>query len=112
MEDHSFYLFISFAGTFAIPVAIEHMSKQQKKHYLRILNEGSEKRFFVKICFLGKKEAGKTTLMKRLLKQDIDINTRSPTDGIDIVKQCKIHLDTGEWINCKGKYTVVCLCMS
>ncbi|XP_063448302.1 uncharacterized protein LOC134727840 [Mytilus trossulus] len=46
---------------------------------------------------VGKNGAGKSSLLRRLLKEDTK-NVES-TDGIDIVvRRCKINTETGEWI--------------
>ncbi|XP_063426192.1 uncharacterized protein LOC134709993 [Mytilus trossulus] len=59
-------------------------------------NETTEKRHFVRIMIVGKQSAGKTCLMRRLLKESTD--GVSSTDGIDIVvRRCKINMETGEW---------------
>lgn len=52
---------------------------------------------------VGKESAGKTSLMRRLLKEDF--NEKEPsTDGIDIVvRRCKINIENGEWLIGKGE---------
>lgn len=57
----------------------------------------NEKRYFVKLMIVGKDGAGKSSLLRRLLKEDTK-NVKS-TDGIDIVvRRCKINTETGKWI--------------
>ncbi|XP_063448291.1 uncharacterized protein LOC134727830 [Mytilus trossulus] len=59
-------------------------------------NSVNEKRYFVKLMIVGKDGAGKSSLLRRLLKEDTE-NVES-TDGIDIVvRRCKINTETGEW---------------
>ncbi|VDH98625.1 Hypothetical predicted protein [Mytilus galloprovincialis] len=57
-----------------------------------------EERYFVKIMIVGKEEAGKTCLLKRLLNEDkkrlVDVIT---TDGVNIVRRCKINIEDGKW---------------
>lgn len=50
---------------------------------------------------VGKKSAGKTCLMRRLLKEGIgDVCS---TDGVDIVvRRCKINIENGKWTIEKG----------
>ncbi|XP_071147184.1 uncharacterized protein [Mytilus edulis] len=56
----------------------------------------TEKRYFVRIMIVGKGQAGKTCLLRRLLKEDIS-NVTS-TDGVDInVHRCKINIKDGTW---------------
>ncbi|CAG2198930.1 unnamed protein product [Mytilus edulis] len=46
---------------------------------------------------VGKESAGKTCLLRRLLKEDISDVTS--TDGVDIVvRRCKINIEDGKWI--------------
>lgn len=64
-----------------------------------------EERYFVKIMIVGKEEAGKTCLLKRLLNEDktrlVDVIT---TDGVNIVRRCKINIEDGKWTTEKGRY--------
>ncbi|XP_063410635.1 probable serine/threonine-protein kinase roco6 [Mytilus trossulus] len=61
----------------------------------------TEKRYFVRVMIVGKESAGKTCLLRRLLKEDItDV---SSTDGVDIVvRRCKINIEDGTWTIGKG----------
>lgn len=62
----------------------------------------TEKRHFVRVMIVGKNSAGKTCLMRRLLKESI--SDVCSTDGVDIVvRRCKINIDNGEWTIEKGK---------
>ncbi|XP_063418388.1 probable serine/threonine-protein kinase roco6 [Mytilus trossulus] len=50
---------------------------------------------------VGKESAGKTCLLRRLLKEDISDVTS--TDGVDIVvRRCKINIEDGKWTIGKG----------
>lgn len=61
----------------------------------------TEKRHFVRIMIVGKKSAGKTCLLRRLLNEPI--NDVSSTDGIDIVvRRCTINIENGKWTIDKG----------
>lgn len=64
-------------------------------------NSATKKRYFVRIMILGKESAGKTSLMRRLMRENI--SGVSNKNGVDIVvRQCKINIDSGEWIIDKG----------
>ncbi|CAC5417068.1 unnamed protein product [Mytilus coruscus] len=60
----------------------------------------ADKRYFTRVMILGKTSAGKTCLLRRLLKENI--GNVSSADGINIVvRRCKINLDDGKWISDK-----------
>lgn len=68
--------------------------------YLRALKSGSEKRRDINLVIVGKKGAGKTSLVHRLFGEDF-ANLES-TNGIEIHRrQCKIKSD--EWTKIGGK---------
>ena len=72
------------------------MGEAKIQEYRNLLMKGKEKRYYVKIYFVGKQGVGKTSLMRRLLNEDIgDVES---TDGLDIVKRCKIRVSDGKWI--------------
>ncbi|XP_076087664.1 uncharacterized protein LOC143058085 [Mytilus galloprovincialis] len=77
------------------------MTEEDKKRYFKILKEGNEKRYYIKIMLLGKQGVGKSTLLKNLLQEPIDSVT--PTDGIDIAQRCKVNIENGEWIFREGE---------
>lgn len=64
-----------------------------------------EERYFVKIMIVGKEEAGKTCLLRRLLNEDkkrlVDVTT---TDGVNIVRRCKMNIKDGKWTIEKGRF--------
>lgn len=76
------------------------MTEVNKKIYRKILEDGNEKRYYIKILILGKHGVGKSTLLKNLLNEPID--GVEPTDGIDIVKKSKVNIKNGEWIFHEG----------
>lgn len=59
----------------------------------------TEKKYFVRTMIVGKESAGKTCLMRRLLREDITDVTS--TDGLD-VRWCKVDIRDGTWIIDKG----------
>lgn len=75
------------------------------QEYGKLINEQKlEKRYFVKIMIVGREHAGKTSLMRRLLKERFNENEQS-TDGVDIVtRRCKINIKNGQWEIGKGKH--------
>ena len=82
-----------------LPPEILRMDKQSVALYKKALEEGNEKDYSIRIMVIGPYGVGKSALTKRLLCQDVDINERNSTDGIDVhVKKCKVSLETSEWI--------------
>lgn len=58
-------------------------------------------RYFVRIMIVGKESVGKTSLLRRLLKDSTA--GVSSTDGVDIVvNRCKINIEDGKWTIGKG----------
>lgn len=81
------------------------MNETDKDRYIKILREGNEKRYHIKIMILGRHGVGKTCIMRRLLKEPIqDVQS---TDGIDIMKQSKVDIESKEWIFCHGNYPFI-----
>lgn len=60
-----------------------------------------EVRKYVRIQVIGKDGVGKTSLVRRLLKQDLKDVTS--TDGIDISRKCHIKESDGTWIFDNGE---------
>lgn len=86
---------------FQIPEEIRKMSIEDRQLYTKIIKTGTEVRYNVRIQVIGENGVGKTCLVKRLLKEDIDDVTS--TDGVDIVvRKCKIRLHDGKWIIGQG----------
>ncbi|CAC5380231.1 unnamed protein product [Mytilus coruscus] len=85
-----------------LPEAINQLSEVDRIRYIKLL-QGSktENRYFVRIMIVGKESAGKTCLLRRLLKEGI--SDVSSTDGVDIVvRRCKINIENGKWTIGKG----------
>ncbi|KAL3887953.1 hypothetical protein ACJMK2_000338 [Sinanodonta woodiana] len=67
--------------------------------YKKALDDGKEKIYNIRVMVVGQFGVGKTTLIKRLLGQQVDIAERKSTEGIDVHKHCfKISLNKGKWI--------------
>lgn len=65
---------------------------------------GTEVRRYVRIQVIGKHRVGKSSLVRRLLGENIK-GVKS-TDGIDVVKRCLINTKNNEWIVDTGKLHV------
>ena len=75
------------------------MDKKSIELYKRALSEGKEAVHNIRVMVVGHYGVGKTTLTKRLFDEDVDINKRESTNGIDVhVRRCKVSLNTGQWI--------------
>lgn len=79
------------------------MSEHDRSMFLEAAKNGTAVRYHIRIILVGKEGVGKTSLLRRLMSEEIEgVNS---TDGINIeVKNCKIDLHTKEWIFTKGKY--------
>ncbi|CAG2194445.1 unnamed protein product [Mytilus edulis] len=79
-----------------MPETIKQMSDHDREEFLKATQSGTSKRYNVRVMIVGKGQVGKTCLLRRLMKEQID-DVKS-TDGLDIVrKKCQINVDTGEW---------------
>ncbi|XP_052097310.1 uncharacterized protein LOC127732274, partial [Mytilus californianus] len=80
-----------------LPEAINQLSEEDKIRYKKLMDSSqTENRYFVRIMIVGKESAGKTCLLRRLLKESI--SDVSSTDGVDIVvRRCKINIEDGKW---------------
>lgn len=86
-----------------MPDAIKQMSENDRSMFLKAAKNGTAVRYNMRIILVGKHGAGKTSLLRRLMNEEI-VDLQS-TDGINIeVKKCKINLNTKEWIFHKSKY--------
>lgn len=65
------------------------------------IKDGTEVRKYVRIQVIGKEGVGKTSLIRRLLNQDIGGVTS--TDGIDINRKCHIKESDDTWIFDNGE---------
>lgn len=77
------------------------MDTKSVERYLTILETGTEIRHDIRVIVVGKRGAGKTCLIRRLLCQDTS-NVKS-TNGIEIhVKKCNVRLSDGKWMFAEG----------
>ncbi|CAG2217898.1 unnamed protein product [Mytilus edulis] len=76
--------------------ARETLSENDRKHFMERIQFGHEVRKYVRIQVIGKDGVGKTSLVRRLLNQDLEGVTS--TDGIDISRKFHIKEDDGTWI--------------
>ncbi|VDI65598.1 Hypothetical predicted protein [Mytilus galloprovincialis] len=87
----------------SIPAIILRMDNESIEIYKKALESGSEIKHDIRIIIVGKKGAGKTSLVRNLLKENLD-NVDS-TNGIDIhVKRCKIRTADGKWFLQEGSF--------
>lgn len=75
------------------------MDRKSIELYKKALEEGQEKDYNIRIMVVGPYGVGKTSVTKRLLNQEVNIEQRESTDGIDVhVRNCKVSLHTKKWI--------------
>ncbi|XP_071138471.1 uncharacterized protein [Mytilus edulis] len=89
-----------------VPTEIEQMKdKESVPLYLKLLESGSEKKRDIRLVVVGRKGAGKTSLIKRLF-QESGIATK--TNGIEIHQmRCKADLNDGIWTKINRKKEVL-----
>ncbi|XP_053391745.1 uncharacterized protein LOC128554496 [Mercenaria mercenaria] len=88
-----------------IPAEILRMDKESIDLYKDLLNESKEAVHNIRVMVVGPFGVGKTTLTKRLFREDVNLNLQESTNGIDVqVRRCKVPLSNGRWnILEKGK---------
>lgn len=78
------------------------MSMEEKETYQAAIQDGEEERQHVRIQVIGKNGVGKSSLVRTLLGKSFKENLES-TDGIDIVRECQIKKNDGQWIIGEGE---------
>ena len=74
------------------------MDQQSIEIFKKALEDGKERDYNIRLMVVGPFGVGKTAFTKRLLCQDVDVNERNSTDGIDVhVGKCRISLKTLDW---------------
>ncbi|KAL3889501.1 hypothetical protein ACJMK2_001839, partial [Sinanodonta woodiana] len=81
-----------------IPVEILNMDDRSIQLFEDALKDGKETVYSIRIMVVGHVGVGKTTLVKRLLGDEVNISERRSTEGIDVyVNCCDVSLSTCEW---------------
>ncbi|KAL3889275.1 hypothetical protein ACJMK2_001622, partial [Sinanodonta woodiana] len=81
-----------------VPVDILKMDDRSIQLFEEALKDGKETVHSIRIMVVGHMGVGKTTLVKRLLGEDVNISERHSTEGIDVyVNCCDVSLSTHEW---------------
>lgn len=79
-----------------MPEFIKKMSARDRKEFLTAANYGTANRYYIRVMIIGEKSAGKTSLLRRLMKEPLTMV--KSTDGIDIERRkCQVNVNTGEW---------------
>ncbi|CAG2237646.1 unnamed protein product [Mytilus edulis] len=87
-----------------VPIEIKLMTdKKSVPLYLKLLESGSEKKRDIRLVIVGKKGAGKTSLLKRLFGEEIHNRELTSTNGIEIHRiRCNANYDDSEWNKLDG----------
>ncbi|KAL3889633.1 hypothetical protein ACJMK2_001969 [Sinanodonta woodiana] len=81
-----------------VPLEILKMDDRSIKLFEEALKDGEETVHSIRIMVVGHMGVGKTTLVKRLLGEEVNISERHSTEGIDVyVNCCDVSLSTHEW---------------
>lgn len=91
---HSFVTFVIVV--YLVPTEIEQMKDEESvRLYLKLLESGSEKKRDIRLVVVGRKGAGKTSLIKKLFGEN---GKAAKTNGIEIHRlRCKSDSDDGMW---------------
>ncbi|KAL3888516.1 hypothetical protein ACJMK2_000882, partial [Sinanodonta woodiana] len=82
-----------------VPIEILNMDDRSIQLFEEALKDGMETMHSIRVMVVGHMGAGKTTLVKRLLGEEVNISERHSTEGIDVyVNCCDVSLSTHEWI--------------
>ncbi|KAL3888409.1 hypothetical protein ACJMK2_000777 [Sinanodonta woodiana] len=82
-----------------VPIEILRMDDRSIQLFEEVLKDGKETVHNIRIMVVGHMGVGKTTLVKRLLGEEVNISERHSTEGIDVyVNCCDVSLSTHEWI--------------
>ncbi|KAL3866933.1 hypothetical protein ACJMK2_044180, partial [Sinanodonta woodiana] len=89
----------SMMAPISLPPEICRMDKVSQNLFREALEAGKQKVYNIRVMVVGHLGVGKTTLIKRLLGEEVEEATRVPTEDIDVHARCgKIDLFTKEWI--------------
>ncbi|VDH96875.1 Hypothetical predicted protein [Mytilus galloprovincialis] len=91
-----------------VPIEIKLMTdKNSVPLYLKLLESGSEKKRDIRLVIVGKKGAGKTSLLKRLFGEEIHNRELTSTNGIEIHRiRCNANSDDGKWNKLDGRVII------
>ncbi|CAC5389054.1 unnamed protein product [Mytilus coruscus] len=79
-----------------MPETIKQMAKHDREEFLKASKSGTTQRYCIRVIIVGGSSAGKTCLLRRLMKKPIE--DVISTDGLDIEKRkCQVDIKTGEW---------------
>ncbi|KAL3888348.1 hypothetical protein ACJMK2_000718, partial [Sinanodonta woodiana] len=82
-----------------VPLEILKMDDRSIQLFQKALKDGKETVHNIRVMVVGHMGVGKTTLVKRLLGEEVNISERQSTEGIDVyVNCCDVSLSTHEWI--------------
>ena len=74
------------------------MDERSVELFKRALQKGKYKSYFLRIMVIGHFGVGKTTLTKRLMRENVKINECNSTEGIDIyVSRCHYDSQKRTW---------------
>ena len=63
-----------------------------------ILRYGVEKNYHIRVMVVGNENVGKTTLVRRLLKEPVSLRKYISTNGIDVlIHSSDVDIETGAW---------------
>ncbi|KAL3888412.1 hypothetical protein ACJMK2_000780, partial [Sinanodonta woodiana] len=81
-----------------VPKEILGMDDRSIQLFEEALKDGKETVHSIRVMVVGHMGVGKTTLVKRLLGEEVNISERKSTEGIDVyVNCCNVSLSTHEW---------------
>ncbi|KAL3888581.1 hypothetical protein ACJMK2_000946, partial [Sinanodonta woodiana] len=81
-----------------VPIEILKMDDRSIQLFEEALKDGEETVHSIRVMVVGHMGVGKTTLVKRLLGEEVNISERHCTEGIDVyVNCCDVSLSTHEW---------------
>ncbi|KAK3607771.1 hypothetical protein CHS0354_040675 [Potamilus streckersoni] len=81
-----------------VPLEILKMDDRSIQLFEEALKAGKENVYNIRVMVVGHVGVGKTTLIKRLLREEVDISERRSTEGVDVyVNCCDVSLSSFKW---------------
>ncbi|KAK3598550.1 hypothetical protein CHS0354_010727 [Potamilus streckersoni] len=91
--------------TAAIPAEILKMDDRSIRLFKEALKDGEVRVYNIRVMVVGHMGVGKTTLIKRILGEEVNITDRRSTEGIIVhVHCCRVSRETLKWTLNKGDY--------